>query len=669
MAPVKYSQLPLKLELSIIAGHGGSMSPANSSSELEQLLVQEGLVTEVQVARARRMAAHLRKATRPAEILVETGHVARAEYDRVVRMHRATLTLVGILREQSSLDDNGVKRFKELQAEFPDRSDRDLLIGAGLVTEEQCLQCIALKYDLMYVVPNPGLVDSALLDKVSIPFLQRAKVLPLRIADGVLVAALADPLDSDGLAELERAFGMPIKVCAATEGHILETLKSLSQLRTGRGMGEAAVRIQYFEAADDGDDAPVNVEGAVATLDYLLIRAVHIRASDVHIEPYEGRVRVRVRVDGVLQNLTDLPVAFGPQVVSRIKVLAGADISERRLHQDGRFFVKVDGREVDIRVSSYASVFGETIVLRLLDRQRGLLALEHLGFEPRALLAIREVGLRTSSGLLLVVGPTSSGKTTTLYSFVDFVNGPTVKTISCEDPVEYVLQGVTQCSVNSKSGPTFADSLRAIVRQDPDIIVVGEIRDQITASMAIEAALTGHKVFSTFHADDAVGATVRLNDMGIEPFLVASTLCGTVAQRLVRRVCQVCRHPVVPSREDLRFLGLERSDLAGVSFYEGEGCPSCQGTGYKGRSGIHEVLLPDDDFRDAILRRSSSRELRVMARKLAAYLTLEESGLLKAMMGLTTLSEVVANAPHSTGTRKPAELREIAGHLRRTGVL
>jgi type IV pilus assembly protein PilB len=228
---------------------------------------------------------------------------------------------------------------------------------------------------------------------------------------------------------------------------------------------------------------------------------------------------------------------------------------------------------------------------------------------------------------------------------------------------------VTQCSVNSKTGPTFADSLRAIVRQDPDIIVVGEIRDQVTAGMAVEAALTGHKVFSTFHADDTVGSTVRLNEMGVEPFLVASTVCGTVAQRLVRRVCQVCRRPVTVSREDLRFLGLERSDLDGVTFYEGAGCTACQGTGYKGRTGIHEVLLPDEDFRDAILRRSSSRELRVLARTLPSFLTLEEAGLLKATTGQTTLAEIVANAPHSTGTRKPAELREIAGQLRTNGVL
>jgi type IV pilus assembly protein PilB len=644
------------------------MQPQPETSELEKLLVSAGLVTEEQVARARRMSSHLRKPMRPGEILVETGHIARAEYERVVRMHRSMLTIAGILREQSSLDDEGLRRFDELRAEFPERDDRALLVTAGLVTEEQFLQGLAIKHDITYVVPDPGLVDTMLLDKVSLPFLQRHRLLPLRMADGVLIAAMADPLDPDALAELERAYKVKVKPCAATEANVLETLKTLAQLKSGRGQGEEQ-RVQYFEASAGEEESSTNAEGAVATLDYLLMRAVQMRASDVHVEPFEGRVRVRVRVDGVLQNLTDLPVAFGPQVTSRIKVLADCDIAERRLHQDGRFFVKVDGREVDVRVSSYASVFGETVVLRLLDRQRGLLALEHLGLEPRTLQGLRETALRTSSGLLLVVGPTSSGKTTTLYSFVDFVNEPSVKTISCEDPVEYVLQGVTQCSVNSKSGPTFADSLRAIVRQDPDIIVVGEIRDQITAGMAVEAALTGHKVFSTFHADDTVGATVRLNDMGIEPFLVASTLCGIVAQRLVRRVCPVCRRPVTVSREDLRFLGLERSDLEGVTFVEGEGCTACQGTGYKGRSGIHEVLLPDDDFRDAILRRSSSRELRQLARTLPAFLTLEESGLLKAMAGQTTLSEIVANAPHSTGTRKPAELREIAGTLRNQGAM
>lgn len=644
------------------------MDAPAAHSELEQLLIHEGLVTEAQVVRAQRMAKHMRRAARPADVLLETGHIARAEYERVLRIYRSSLTLPAILLEQSALNAEGINRFGELRAELPERDDRSLLVGAGLVTEEQFLQALALKHDLTYVVPDPGLVDALLLERVSLPYLQRRKLLPMNMAEGVLVAAMADPLDAEDLAVLERTFNVPVKPCAATEANILETLKALSQARTGRGAGDRT-RVQYVEASEGSDDDVANSEGAVATLDYLLLRAVNMRASDLHVEPSEGRVRVRVRVDGVLQQLTDLPVAFGPQLVSRIKVISGADIAERRLHQDGRFYVELEGRTVDVRVSTYASVFGETVVMRLLDRQRGLLALENLGLEPRTLQTLREDTLRTSSGLLMVVGPTSSGKTTTLYSFVDYVNGPDVKTISCEDPVEYVLQGVTQCSVNSKTGPTFADSLRAIVRQDPDNIVVGEIRDKTTAGMAIEAALTGHKVFSTFHADDTVGATVRLAEMGVEPFLVSSTMTCALAQRLIRRLCPACKRPGSISREDLRFTGLERADLEDVTFFEAEGCPACQGTGYKGRAGIHEVLLPDDEFRDAILRRASSRELRTLARALPSFLTLLESGLLKAMSGQTTLTEIVGNAPHSTGTRKPKELREIAGLTRQQGVL
>jgi type IV pilus assembly protein PilB len=309
-------------------------------------------------------------------------------------------------------------------------------------------------------------------------------------------------------------------------------------------------------------------------------------------------------------------------------------------------------------------VFGETLVLRLLDRRRGLVPLEELGLEPRILGMVRDLVLRTSSGLVLVTGPTGSGKTTTLYSFVDFVNDPSVKVISCEDPVEYVLDGVTQCSVNQKTGPTFADSLKAIVRQDPDNIVVGEVRDGTTAALAVEAALTGHKVFSTFHTEDAVGAVVRLADMGVEPFLISSTVACVLAQRLVRRVCARCARPAEPSREDLRFLGLDRADLAGVALVQGEGCAACAGTGFHGRGGMHEVLMPDDDFRDAVLRRAASKELRALARKLPGFLTLQEAGVLKAMKGATTLSEVVANAPRDVDARKPAVLREIVSEGR-----
>jgi type IV pilus assembly protein PilB len=361
-----------------------------------------------------------------------------------------------------------------------------------------------------------------------------------------------------------------------------------------------------------------------------------------------------------LRKLTDLPVDFALRVAARVKVLAGADIAERRQHQDGRIFVRIEGREVDIRLSTYASMFGETLVMRILDSRRGLVSLDALGFQPRALSLLMEVVLRTSSGLILVTGPTGSGKTTTLYSFVDYVNDESEKVITCEDPVEYVLAGITQCSVNEKTGPTFANSLRAIVRQDPDTIVVGEIRDRTTAELGVQAALTGHKVFSTFHTEDAVGAGVRLLEMGVEPFLVASTLGCVLAQRLVRRLCPHCARPEEPSAKDLRFLGLGRDEIRGLQIHTGAGCAKCGNSGYSGRLGIHEMMWPDDEFRDAVLRRASTLELRALARKLPGFLTLQEDAVLKVVAGKTTFPEIVDNVPRDSNARALATLRDVA---------
>ncbi|HEC83487.1 MAG TPA: hypothetical protein ENI46_03240 [Firmicutes bacterium] len=300
----------------------------------------------------------------------------------------------------------------------------------------------------------------------------------------------------------------------------------------------------------------------------------------------------------------------------------------------------------------------------MLDRRRGLIPIDSLGFEPRVLNTLREIVLRASSGLILITGPTGSGKTTTMYSFVDYINDETIKVITCENPVEYVLEGTTQCSVNEKAGPTFTDSLKAIVRQDPDVIVVGEIRDSVTAQMAAEAALTGHMVLATFHTEDSVAAVIRLLELGLEPFLVSSTLRCVVAQRLVRKICRNCIRAGKYTRRDLRYLGLTSEDLSGIPIMEGAGCAKCGGTGYKGRTGIHEVLLLDDDFRDAVLRKAPSKELRAAARKINGFLTLQEDGMLKVVAGITTLSEIADNVPRDPNARPVAMLREVAAMRR-----
>ncbi len=641
-------------------GAADSAASAEAMTGLESLLIQESSITRGQIERARRIAARLREPKPILEILVQLGELARVDQERIARLYRSRLDIAEILQEEGALSEQGLNVYREAKARSPELTARRILVDGGHTSEEQFLRALAAKHDLAYLEPEAALVQDKLLSKVSLPYLARHKALPYRLVDGVLTVVMNDPLKADLIRELERIYGVPVKPACAVGPSILAALeRAAGRMHGGEEEAEGVVTLKYREIQEVEETEEIGAE-AVRIVDHVFFRAISMGASDIHIEPREKEIRVRVRVDGVLHPLLDIPADFAPRIASRVKVLCGADLAERRLHQDGRIFVKAGGKEVDMRVSTYASVFGETLVIRLLDRARGLLPLDGLGFEPAVLSLLKEVGLRASSGLVLVTGPTGSGKTTTMYSFVDSMLDDTLKVITCEDPVEYVLDGTTQCSVNQKTGPTFVDSLRAMLRQDPDVIVVGEIRDRVTAELGVEAALTGHKVLSSFHTEDSVSAVLRLLEMGIEPFLVASTLTCVVAQRLIRRVCPHCRDRSSASRKDLRYLGLSREDLASVYLVEGSGCEHCRNTGYRGRLGIHEVLLLGDDFRDGILSRAPSRELRALARRTPGFMTLEEAGLLRAAAGATTLSEVADNVPRDAGVRTMAELGEIA---------
>jgi len=635
-----------------------ALESRDANNETEALR-KFGGVSQAQIERAVRVLKRLQKPRPLGEILIELGQLTNAEYEHIVRMQRSHMTIVEILKEEGHVGEQELHAYLEAKDKAPGLDDRALLVGNDLVTEEAFLRALCAKHGIPFVEPEVGSVDLDLMSRTSFRYLLRHHILPVRCDRGTLSIVLSDPLDNQLLTELARIFDMPVEPRCATTEKIVEALQTLQRLHAGKDSDPASLSLQYREI-EDGPIAEETGEEAVQIVDYLLLRAIQLGASDLHIEPLQKKIRVRVRVDGVLQQLTDLPIDFAPRVVSRLKILAGADIAERRLHQDGKIFVKVDGREIDIRMSSYVSVFGETVVLRLLDRNRGIAPLHEVGFTPRALQLLTDVILESSSGLVLITGPTGSGKTTTLYSFIGYANNPGEKVITCEDPVEYVIDGIVQGQVNEKTGPTFHQSLRSIVRQDPDTIVVGEVRDKATVSLALEAALTGHKVFSTFHTEDAVGAFVRLLDMGAEPFLVASAVSGVVAQRLVRRLCGRCRKQAEPSRSELAFLGVERNDLRGTRFFAGTGCTKCGGTGYKGRLPVHEVLLPNDEFRDAVLHRVPAKELRKLARGTSAFLTLQEDGILKAATGDTSLAEIISNAPRDTDARSIATLESLA---------
>ena len=390
---------------------------------------------------------------------------------------------------------------------------------------------------------------------------------------------------------------------------------------------------------DTEDDAPV-----IRLINALIAEAVKTRASDIHVEPYETELSIRLRIDGVLREVLSLPPKLTPVLISRVKVMSRLDIAETRIPQDGRISLAMGGRLVDVRVSTLPSRFGERVVMRLLDKEQAKLDLDTLGMPAELLERFKKV-IRRPNGIVLVTGPTGSGKTTTLYSALTLLNDPGVNILTVEDPVEYALDGVGQTQVNSKVGMTFATGLRAILRQDPDIVMVGEIRDAETAQIAVQASLTGHLVLSTVHTNSAVGAVTRLRDMGVEPFLLASTIAGVLAQRLVRRLCESCKQERPASPTDLALMGLpEKTKL---SVYEPVGCPRCNGTGYEGRIGIYELVVADETFRR--LLHDDASEQAIAAHAFAHAPTLASSGYEHVRAGRTSIAEVVRVAQEAEG--------------------
>ncbi|HEX9820327.1 MAG TPA: type II secretion system ATPase GspE [Methylomirabilota bacterium] len=517
----------------------------------------------------------------------------------------------------------------------------EALIALGAVTEDDVLRALALQQNLPYVWREELPSSVPVLKNVSAKYLRESRVCPLSIEGSVLTVASADPLNPMVADELRQATGLSVKVVVSSVAGILEAID-----RTYDGAATPLQRIVEGMDEDGGADGDEDVntlrdmafEAPVVRLVNLLVEnAISAEASDIHIEPFEDTLRIRYRVDGILYEQESPPRRLQAAVTSRIKIMAEMNIAERRLPQDGRIRVTLHGQRVDIRVSTMPTVHGESIVMRLLQRSSVFLPLEKLGFPAETLKRFQSL-IKRPHGILLVTGPTGSGKTTTLYAALDKINVPGVKIITVEDPVEYQLKGVNQIPVKPKIGLSFAQGLRHIVRQDPDVILVGEIRDLETAEIAIQASLTGHLVFSTLHTNDAPGAITRLQDMGVEPYLVASVLEGVLAQRLVRRICPSCRVPDPPSQADLDALGVK--GVAGGVLYRGKGCDECRGTGYRGRSGIYEMFVLDEDARSLILRRASTRDIRQHAIQ-RGMVTLRMDGWKRACEGVTTVEEIL----------------------------
>ena len=528
----------------------------------------------------------------------------------------------------------------------------DLLVSMGLITERDRVRCLGEQWGVPYVDLADVRIDEDVVSTVTQELARRFKVVPLSTEGKRLTLAMKNPLDIFAIDEIRLITGHEVEPVIATEEDILAAITAnyRSDVSIGdavsnvmRDINEASIAITAGEDEDSisieqlkelSGEAPV-----VRLANMIIARGIADKASDIHIEPSKDGLRIRYRVDGILQSDWMLPKKAQASITSRIKIMADMDIAEKRAPQDGRISATIEGKPFDFRVSTLPAVFGEKIVMRVLDKSSISVGLHKLGLLPYTFDMFESMIARTY-GIILVTGPTGSGKSTTLYSVLAKLNSGEKNILTIEDPVEYELSGITQSMVNPRAGMTFATGLRSMLRQDPNIIMVGEMRDQETAMVAMEAALTGHLVISTLHTNDAPGAVARLLDMGIESFMIASSVVGVLAQRLLRTVCAKCKEQYVPPKDAIKRLGMNIDTMGGseITFYRGRGCDACKGTGYKGRVGVYELMPVNDKVRELILARASSYAIREAAIE-AGMRTLKDDAMEKILLGITTLEE------------------------------
>lgn len=551
-----------------------------------------------------------------------------------------------VLVEQGWLSPEALEEGLDAQAENGERLGQ-VLVQQKKITEQELLNALALQLDLevMESIEDKELRFD-LVEQLPIQYLKKHEIFPFQSEDGTLRIAVNDPLDLEVLDDLRILFGQneirPVLVPAReilsainrTYGQANDTTEQIMQ-----DLGEEADSQHLFTELEVGEDLLDETSDApiIKLVNHIFSQAVKSQASDIHIEPYQQHLQVRFRLDGVLHNVLSPPRRLHAAIVSRIKVMARLDIAEKRLPQDGRTEVKIGERLVDVRVSSLPTAFGERVVLRLLEKSGKLLSMEEIGLTAAALAEMKRL-LHLSHGIILVTGPTGSGKTTSLYAALSSINSPDKNILTIEDPIEYQLDGIGQMQVNPKINLTFASGLRSMVRQDPDVILVGEIRDRETADIAIHAALTGHLVFSTLHTNDSASAVTRLTDMGIEPFLVSTAVQAIIAQRLVRLLCTHCKEAYEP--EEAQWAELRSSREVAGPIFRADGCEKCLETGYRGRTGIYEFLLLSEAIKGLVLKTSDANQINKVARA-EGMASLREDGINKVMEGRTTISEVL----------------------------
>ncbi len=558
-----------------------------------------------------------------------------------------------ILVDLGFITDEQLEMLLEEQEQRPGELLGKIAEEMALITDEQLAQALAEQMHMQVVNLGEIELNRDVIGTITDTMAQLYRVIPVMLDDRTLTLATCDPQNLAIQDELRNFLGYDIRLVVATEGDIKRALgkyyaSESESIETILSELEQDDELRQAVAAAAGTHGPIDLTSVEALADsapvrkllnMVLLMAIKDHASDIHFEPFEDEFRIRIKADGVLYEMVPPPRHLAFAITTRIKVMSNLDIAERRLPQDGRIELSVGGHPVDLRVSVLPTMFGESVVMRVLDRSLVALDLTRVGLDDETLARLRKC-INIPNGIILVTGPTGSGKTTTLYSALAELNKVEDKIITTEDPVEYDIDGLVQIPIDAEIGVTFAACLRSILRHDPDRILVGEIRDLETAEIAIQASLTGHTVFSTLHTNDAPSTITRMKDMGVPTFLITATVEAILAQRLVRRICTQCREPIEPSDEALIELGLKREELQGKTFFRGKGCDACNNTGYKGRLGLFELMVLNDQMRDLIMSNVTTDELREVARK-NGMVTLREVGIKSILGGITTADEVI----------------------------
>ena len=636
----------------------------NSSAKLNlgQLLLRQGILDEDQLAHA--MAEHKRTGLMLSKILLRLGMVSEDTLTSIlgVQMQSSTKMRIGeMLLKQGYINEEQLNKALEMQKTTGKRLGRTL-VDLGFMPEERLIEILSMQFEVPYVRLENFIIDPDAYTFLPEDLCKTYKIVPLFVLKAEderhmqrvsLTIAMTDPTNMRVINIVKFKVKMEVDIVMASEKDVL---KAIERVYSGHGPAEESLAELISESRDEGELETVDRDAnnsnepelsdeegraVVKIVTTLIHEAIARHASDIHLEPQETFLKLRYRIDGDLQVMSPIPARLMPQILSRIKLLSKMDIAEKRKPLDGRFTVRYKGAEVDLRVSSFPISLRkrgvcEKIVMRILDPNSGQFPLKDMGFDARVLKQFLDC-INAPNGIVLVTGPTGSGKSTTLYASIREILDSTINISTMEDPVELNIDGVNQGQINNAAGFTFAAGIRALLRQDPDVIMIGEMRDQETSSMAIEAALTGHLVFSTLHTNDAAGAFPRLLEMGLEPFLGSTAIKGVLAQRLVRRICKYCKEPVEISdslREELHL-------TPDMQFYHGRGCEKCDGSGYKGRCGIYEFLVPNETVRNLIIKRSSGDVIKRAAMKECGMITLRMDGIQKALDGATTLEQAV----------------------------